>query len=130
MTNPDPLSNGYTFNFVIRYYKVYPSDAIPPRLYGFVKAYKPDKNYPMRTIVSTIGTVLYGTSKYLEEIIQPTLSKNVNRVINSYTFVKEAKSWEIYQDEVQVSYDVVNLCPSVPVDKAINDLMDTLNNDK
>ena len=33
------------------YYKVYPSDAIPPRLYGDLKAHKPEKNYPMRTIV-------------------------------------------------------------------------------
>ena len=111
-------------------YKVYRSDAIPPRLYGVVKAHKPGKNYPMRTIVSTIGTVPYGTSKYLVEIIQPTLNKNIKRVIKSYTFVKEAKTWEIHQDEVQVSYDVVNLYPSVPVDKAINVLMDTLNNDK
>ena len=84
----------------------------------------------MRTIVSTIGTVPYGTSKYLVEIIQPTLNKNINRVINSYTFVKEAKTWEIHQGEVQVSYDVVNLYTSVPVDKAINVLMDALNNDK
>ena len=112
------------------YYKVYPSDAIPPRLYGVVKAHKPEKRYPMRTRVSATGTVPYGTSKYLVEIIQPTLNKNINRVINSYTFVKEAKTWEIHQDEIQVSYDVVNLYPSVPVDKAINVLMDTLNNDK
>ena len=90
------------------YYKVYPSDAIPPRLYGVVKAHKPEKNYLMRTIVSTIGTVPYGTSKYLVEIIQPTLNKNINHVIDSYTFVKEAKTWEIHQDEAQVSYDVVN----------------------
>ena len=59
------------------YYKVYPSDAIPPRLYGVVKAHKPEKNYPMRTIVSTIGTVPYGTSKYLVEIIQLILNKNI-----------------------------------------------------
>ena len=84
----------------------------------------------MTTIVSTIGTVSYGTSKYLVEIIQPTLNKSIHRVINSYTFVQEAKTWEIYQDEVQVNYDVVNLYPSVPVDKAINVLRDTLNNDK
>ena len=57
------------------YYKVYPSDAIPPRLYGVVKAHKLEKNYLMRTIVSTIGTVPYGTSTYLVEIIQPTLNK-------------------------------------------------------
>ena len=28
------------------YYKVYPSDAIPPRLYGVVKAYKLEKKLP------------------------------------------------------------------------------------
>ena len=69
------------------YYKVYPSDAIPTRLYGVVKAHKPEKNYPMRTIVSTIGTVPHGMSKYLAEIIQSTLIKKINRVINSDTFV-------------------------------------------
>ena len=84
----------------------------------------------MRTIVSTIGTVPYGTSKYLVEIIQPTLNKNINRVINSYTFLKETKTWEIHQDEVQVSYDIVNLYSSVPVDKARNILMDNLSKDK
>ena len=35
----------------------------------------------------------------------------MHRVINSNTFVQEAKTWEIYQDEVQVSHDVVNLYP-------------------
>ena len=84
----------------------------------------------MRTIVVTIGTLPYGTYKYLSEMIQPTLNKSKHRVISSYTFVQEAKTCEIYQDKVQVSYDVVNLYPSVPVDKAINVLIDTLNNGK
>ena len=66
------------------YYKVYPLDAIPPRLYGVVKAHKPEKNYLMRTIVSTIGTVPYGTSKYLVEIIQLILNKNIT-VLLIYT---------------------------------------------
>ena len=112
------------------YYKVYPSDAIRSRLYGVIKAHKPEKSYPMRTIVSTIETVPYGTSKCLVEIIQPTLNKRKHHVINSCTFVQQVKTWEIYQGEVQVSYDVVNLYPSVPVDKAINALIDTLNNHK
>ena len=38
------------------YFKLYPSDAIPTGLYGVVKAHKPENYYPMRTIVSTIGT--------------------------------------------------------------------------
>ena len=43
------------------YFKFYPSD-------NFTELLKPTyqkKNYPMRTIVSTIGTAPYGTSKYL-----------------------------------------------------------------
>ena len=80
--------------------------------------------------MSTIGTVPYGTSKYLAEIIQPTLNKNKHRVINLYIFVQEAKSSEIYKDDLQVSYDVENLYPLVPVEKAINVLIDSLNNDK
>ena len=84
-------------------------------------SYFPEEWFPAvrGDVVSTIGTVPYGTSKYLVETIQPTLNKNIHCVINSYTFAQEAKTWEIYQDEVQVSYDVVNLYPSVPVDSAI-----------
>ena len=55
--------------------------------------------------MSTIGAVPYGPSKYLLEIIQPNLNKNIHRVIHSHTFVQEAKTWEIYQDKVQVSHD-------------------------
>ena len=38
------------------YKQLYPSDPVPPRMYGVVKARKPEKNYPMRFVVSTIGT--------------------------------------------------------------------------
>ena len=36
--------------------KNYPSDPLPPRMYGTIKAHKSEKNYPMRIVVSTIGT--------------------------------------------------------------------------
>ena len=63
------------------------------------------------------------------QIIQPTLNQNKHRVINSYKFAQEAKTWAIDQDEAQVLHDVVNY-PSVPVYKTISVLTDTLNNDK
>lgn len=56
--------------------------------------------------------------------------QKTQRVINSYTFVQKAKTWEIYQDKVQVSYHAVNSYSLVTIDKAINLLIDTLNNDK
>ena len=96
-----------------KYFKLYPSDAIPPRIYGVIKTHKPGKTYLMRTIVSTIGTAPYGISKYLVEIIQPTLNKNKRRVMNSPSFINEAATWETTQEEIQVSCDFINLYPSM-----------------
>ena len=45
------------------YFQIYPFDSIPPRLYGVIKTHRTEKDYPMRTIMSTIGTAPYGTSK-------------------------------------------------------------------
>ena len=61
------------------YFELYPFSPIPPRLYGTIKAHKPKKNFPMQVIVSTIGTPPYGISKYLVDIIQPTLNKNYTK---------------------------------------------------
>ena len=58
------------------YEKIYPSDPLPPRMYGTVKAHKKEKNFPMRIVVSTIGTPNYGLSEYLVKISQNTLNKN------------------------------------------------------
>ena len=40
----------------MKYFQIYPLDPMPPRLYGTITAHKPEKNCPMRTIASTIGT--------------------------------------------------------------------------
>ena len=49
--------------------------------------------------------------------------------MNSSSFVNEATTRKTTQEEVQVSYNVVNLYPSIPIDRAIIVLIDTLNND-
>ena len=90
------------------YSLIYPSDCIPPGLYGTLKAHKPEKNYPMRAVVSTIGSSPYGTSKYLVKIIQHAINKNKHRILNSSSFVEEAKEWNISSNEIQASFDVVN----------------------
>ena len=111
------------------YFDIYPSDAIPPRMYGMIKAHKPTKNFPMRAVVSTVGTVAHGTSKMLVDLIQPTLDKNTTRLKNSSSFVNEAKTWNIDNSEVQVSYDVVALYPSVPISKAVDAIMEIVQAD-
>ena len=74
------------------YKNLYPSDPVPPRMYGVVKAHKPEKNFPMRVVVSTIATPTYKISEHLVKIIQPTLNKNETRLKNSKTFVDTSKT--------------------------------------
>ena len=105
---------------------MYPSDPISPRMYGVVKAHTPEKHYPMRMILYTLGTANYGLSEYLVNIIQPTLEKNPTRLPNSRTFVQIARDWTPTATETQVSYDVINMYPSVPINAAIYALITTL----
>ena len=94
-----------------------------------IKAHKPEKNYPMRIIVSTIGTPTYTVSQYLVKIIQPMLNKNTTRLKNSREFVNEAKNWNIDNTEVQCSYGVVNLYPSIPIKESIEIILEQLQTD-
>ncbi|MBY0580672.1 MAG: hypothetical protein K2P53_03190, partial [Rickettsiales bacterium] len=110
------------------YRSIYPSDATPPRLYGVIKAHKPTNNYPMRIIVSTIGSPTYKLSNYLVNLIQPTSNLNKTKLRNSKQFVECAQSWYIDPGEFQVSFDIVNLYPSIPVKESIDILLEQLHN--
>ena len=83
----------------------------------------------MRVIVSTIGTPPYGISKYFVDIIQPTLNRNHHKVKNSRSFVSQTQTWATEPDEIQASYDVANLYPSIPIDKAIDVIIQQLSED-
>ena len=74
-------------------------------------------------------TPAYEISKYLVEIIQPTLNKNNNKIQNSTSFVHKAKDWKIKPTEIQVSYDVVNLYPLVLLDASIQVIVEFLQDD-
>ena len=82
----------------------------------------------MRAIVSTFGTTPFDISQYLVELIPSTLKYKITNLLN--LFVNEAKDWLVKIEEVQVSYDIVNLYPSVPINKALGVLIDQLNNGK
>ena len=45
-------------------------------------------------------------------------------------FVNEARNWLVKRDKVQVSYDIGNYYPSLPINKALDVLIDQLNNDE
>ena len=83
----------------------------------------------MRVIVSKIGTPPYGISKHLVGIIPLTINKNKHKVKNSRLFVSQAQIRKIEPDEIQDSCDITNLFPSIPIDKAIDVILQQLSED-
>ena len=69
ITNRCPYRKNELY-FQYFHFQLYPSDPIAPDLYGVIKAHKPEKCYPMRAIVLTVGTPPYVISQYLVELIQ------------------------------------------------------------
>ena len=57
------------------------------------------------------------------------LNKNNNKIPKSISFLHEANDWKIEPTEIQVSYDVVNLYPSVPLDRSIQVIVEFLPDD-
>ncbi|XP_065674147.1 uncharacterized protein LOC136091090 [Hydra vulgaris] len=110
------------------YEKIYPSDPIPPRMYGVIKAHKPEKSYPMRIIIFTIGIPNHGISEFLVKIIQPVLNENPTRLKNSFDLIKKAEYWNVANNDIQVSCDVVNLYPSIALREATVILLEQLSN--
>lgn len=111
----------------LTYRKLRSTDGSPPAIRGSIKHHKP--GFPLRPIVSSIGSALYNTSKFLSEILSPIQNHNGYSVLNSSQFAKEVANMEISDDEVMVSFDVVSLFTAIPVNKACEYIRSKLNND-
>ena len=109
------------------YRKLHSSDGLPPTIHGSVKYHK--EGYPLRPIVNCIGSALYNTSIYLTEILYPTQNMNNNSVQNSTQFAREISSIKIDDDETMVSFDVVSLFTTIPVQKTCNYIRTKLEQD-
>ena len=82
--------------------------ASPPAIRGRIKYHK--SGYPLRPIVSCIGSALYNTSKFRTDILAPIYS-----VLNSCEFAKDVANMGILDDEIMVSFDIVSLFTATPV---------------
>ena len=99
--------------------------------HGYMEQLKPTNL--KRTIPAYCCIIIWNTtyeiSKYLVKIIQPTPDKSQHKIKKTVGFVNEAKTWKISPTEIQVSYDAVNLYPSVPLDKAVDVIVEYLKHD-
>ena len=67
------------------YRRLYPTGAGSPKFYGIPKIHKP--GMPLRPIVSSIGAVIYHTSKEVARILKPLMGKSEHHVKNTQDFI-------------------------------------------
>ena len=109
------------------YFRLRSTDGLIPRIYGLVKIHK--DNFPLRPIVSLIGSPLYQLSKYISGIISPLVGNTPHTVKNSFDFVRFLSSCKCSDNDVMVSFDVISLFTRIPIELAVEIVKCRLEND-
>lgn len=93
-------------------------------LYGLPKIHK--TGYPIRPIISTIGSFQYELSKYLAKAIKDASPQADSYIKDAFEFVKKIKSTILDKEKsyTMCSFDVESLYTNVPVQEAINVTLD------
>ena len=81
---------------------------------------------PLRSIVSSCGSVTYGVAKELTKIPKPLVSKSPHHSNSTQDFVEQVKHIKLAPGECISSNDVTVLFTSVPVDPALRVIKDLL----
>ena len=109
------------------YKSMYPTGCVLPKFYGLPKIHKPDT--PLRSIVSSCGSVSYGVAKELANVIKPLVGKSPHHIISTKHFVEQVKQIILKPWNCLSSYDVSALFTSVSIDPALNIIKDLLEKD-
>ena len=90
-----------------------------PYLYGTAKIHKPGNK--MRPIIGTTGCASYKLSKFMAHMLQSIVGTiSTAHVENSPHFVSKVNNFNVQYDEYQmISFDVVSLFTTVPVDDVL-----------
>lgn len=98
-------------------YKLRTNTATAPRLYGVPKIHKDD--FPLRPICSFVNSPSYELCKYITNILRRITENSKYNIKDSLQFKDRIKNERIQNHEKLVSFDVVSLFPSIPVDLAL-----------
>ncbi|CAF4527878.1 unnamed protein product, partial [Rotaria sp. Silwood2] len=92
--------------------------------YGLPKVHK--NGYPIRPIISTIGSYQYHLSKYLARAIREARPQANSYIKDSFEFVKKIKNTILSKEQnyIMCSFDVESLYTNVPVEEAIEIALD------
>lgn len=91
--------------------------AMAPRIYGLPKIHK--EGTPLRPICSSVNSPSYGLSKYIVDILNNLTRDSLYNIKDAMEFKSRINNVHIEDDEVLISFDVVSLFPSIPVNLAI-----------
>ena len=80
-------------------------------MYFFIKVHK--KNFPGRAVVNQIDDPTYKICKILTDILNPLAVKSPSYIENSYELKKALSTIQIDENDIQASFDVVALYPSI-----------------
>ena len=105
-----------------------PTGCMPPKFYGLSKIHK--TGTPLRPIISSRGPVTYGTAKVLKKVFKPLVGKSPHHIQSTSDFVNKAKGIILQLGECLTSYDVSALFTSVPINPALNIIIDLLEKDE
>jgi len=83
-----------------------------PRCYGLPKIHKP--GYPLRIVVSSVGSPLYEVAKFLHGILKESIKKPMSYTKDSWSFVNNINRKIIEPHEIFVSLDVTSLFTNIP----------------
>ena len=126
------MKNSFTPN---QYKRLYPSSSRPGRFFGLAKVHKLKdgdrnvSNLPLRPVISNIGTATYELSKYLAELLQP-IAKSEYTINSTKDFVQKIRNKVIENEFEMVSFDVVSLFTSVPLDFTIDIILKKVYDEK
>jgi len=83
-----------------------------PRCYGLPKIHK--EGFPLRIVVSSIGSPTYDMARYLHEILNSSIKKPASNIKDSWSFVKKINKIMIDSDEILISLDATSLFTNIP----------------
>lgn len=109
------------------YNKIRPRHKQPPRIYSLPKIQNAD--LPLRPIVSCVNTFADDLSAFLANILSPLTCTKDFMESNSAYFVSIISSEMIQDNKIMVSFDVESLFTNVPIDGAVQAMLQRLESD-